>query len=606
MSDQEIPGVSEMLCDVPMLSNLPDDRKDELVRAMRLQHFEAGAVLLQEGEAGHQIYFILRGRVRIWSDSVEAWMAEMGPGSMVGEIGAFLGTLRTATVRALERVCVASISGPDLLQCLSVVPTVLDSIFREARERYLRTHGPKAQHGDVEQGRSLAKRRIPQFSSLTAEQQDRILNGLIKAPVERLIFGHADRVIKVVLLEGEAILQQGFLPHTEQVLNAGSTGTLDSAESWLRLHSESQVLILSLEDFYSLLDPTETGEKVKVVQDPVADHPGVLAEYLEEGCSLEGDLPLRHGLVAVLGTPMPMITKQQPTFNFIVDETPKSQARRYRDDPLPIESKKLVISSSENELEMTAKRLSPKIEEIVAIDCPWPLDEFLEAVATKCNNLKVLDLSGSQVSEDALVKVVSSIDTITVLRCPAITDRVLQEAHGEDLLLESLDISGSSRVGWKHIIRFHATLRQLCMRRCWWEGELTLKGTRIFTCLEELDLSENPFLSDGQLMQIVSLIPNLKRLNLSLCSSLSSSCVMQLGHLDLTHLNLSFCMRAMTDEVVVDGISSMKGLKSLCLKSCVQLTNRALKALLGMSLEHLDVTDCPRITAAQLIPKEMQ
>jgi putative ABC transport system ATP-binding protein len=65
----------------------------------------AGEILFQQGERGELIYFIESGRLevfRIRADGTEEYLAEVGAGNYVGELGPILNLPRSASVRAIE------------------------------------------------------------------------------------------------------------------------------------------------------------------------------------------------------------------------------------------------------------------------------------------------------------------------------------------------------------------------------------------------------------------------------------------------------------------------------------------------------------------------
>ena len=64
----------------------------------------AGEILFQQGERGELIYFIESGRLevfRIRADGTEEYLAEVGAGNYVGELGPILNLPRSASVRAI-------------------------------------------------------------------------------------------------------------------------------------------------------------------------------------------------------------------------------------------------------------------------------------------------------------------------------------------------------------------------------------------------------------------------------------------------------------------------------------------------------------------------
>lgn len=75
-----------------------------LVRVGQVRRFEAGDVLMRQGEDSPSLHFILSGSVRVErsrrSDERPVMIAELGVGQTVGEMGLLTGAGRSATVVA--------------------------------------------------------------------------------------------------------------------------------------------------------------------------------------------------------------------------------------------------------------------------------------------------------------------------------------------------------------------------------------------------------------------------------------------------------------------------------------------------------------------------
>lgn len=79
-----------------------DELPRNLVRRYRLT-FGAGRVILRQGEASTDFYVVLSGVISFWERRPghrEQLLGLGGPGAVLGEVGAFGGQPRTATVRA--------------------------------------------------------------------------------------------------------------------------------------------------------------------------------------------------------------------------------------------------------------------------------------------------------------------------------------------------------------------------------------------------------------------------------------------------------------------------------------------------------------------------
>ena len=73
----------------------------ELLQDREVRRFDAGEVVLQQGETTGRLYFLIEGAVAVVKDDVVVATASQ-PGVVFGEMAALLGGPHTATVRALR------------------------------------------------------------------------------------------------------------------------------------------------------------------------------------------------------------------------------------------------------------------------------------------------------------------------------------------------------------------------------------------------------------------------------------------------------------------------------------------------------------------------
>jgi len=96
---------------IETLKNLPVFReltRKEILEVDALLHertYEKDEIIFEEGEAGHGIFIIVSGKVRVKSNRklLETAAPEFGPGDLLGELSLFDEAARTATAVAVER-----------------------------------------------------------------------------------------------------------------------------------------------------------------------------------------------------------------------------------------------------------------------------------------------------------------------------------------------------------------------------------------------------------------------------------------------------------------------------------------------------------------------
>lgn len=90
-----------------ILAALPAPTLRELFEQGRTVRYEPGAVLFREGSASTTVVLIRHGRTKITcltEDGRETLLAILGPGDVLGELGALDGSPRSATVTTIDEV----------------------------------------------------------------------------------------------------------------------------------------------------------------------------------------------------------------------------------------------------------------------------------------------------------------------------------------------------------------------------------------------------------------------------------------------------------------------------------------------------------------------
>jgi len=76
--------------------------------APRIERLAAGSTLVEQGEPGTDLYLVLDGVIRVERDGV--WLAEYGPGAILGERAHLEGGTRTSTLAAVTPCRVAAMN----------------------------------------------------------------------------------------------------------------------------------------------------------------------------------------------------------------------------------------------------------------------------------------------------------------------------------------------------------------------------------------------------------------------------------------------------------------------------------------------------------------
>jgi CRP-like cAMP-binding protein len=89
------------LMNVPIFRELPARALESLGRSMQERAYDAGAVIVRQGDPGLGFFLITEGKVEVTHDGHR--VRDMGPGEFFGEMALMEERPRTATVTARER-----------------------------------------------------------------------------------------------------------------------------------------------------------------------------------------------------------------------------------------------------------------------------------------------------------------------------------------------------------------------------------------------------------------------------------------------------------------------------------------------------------------------
>ena len=105
-----------------------------IMRLLRAQVVEPGAVIWLRGDPAHSMCFITRGTVAVEIDRKERRVT-LGPGHFIGERAALRRSRRAANVTAITRVNLLVLDGTDLHRLMERDPRIAERIHAVVRER---------------------------------------------------------------------------------------------------------------------------------------------------------------------------------------------------------------------------------------------------------------------------------------------------------------------------------------------------------------------------------------------------------------------------------------------------------------------------------------
>ncbi|MGB0957161.1 MAG: Crp/Fnr family transcriptional regulator [Litorivicinus sp.] len=115
-----------------ILKSLSARQRAQFSQKCRWREYDAGAVILEHGEASDHVLFVQNGRVRASQFSNtgrEISYRDIGPGQTVGEFSAIDGAPRSASVMALETTLVAAMPATVFRSMVYSNPSVAEALM---------------------------------------------------------------------------------------------------------------------------------------------------------------------------------------------------------------------------------------------------------------------------------------------------------------------------------------------------------------------------------------------------------------------------------------------------------------------------------------------
>jgi hypothetical protein len=136
------------LRNVPMFQELDPDDLEEVTGIAEERRFVRGDLVCREGEAGDDVFLVIRGSVRVYTgggDRPERTLGELGPGACIGEMAVLDASPRSATVVATDKTRALVLRGDEFKNLMLARPAIAQRIIEDLVGR-MRTL-IAAQHG---------------------------------------------------------------------------------------------------------------------------------------------------------------------------------------------------------------------------------------------------------------------------------------------------------------------------------------------------------------------------------------------------------------------------------------------------------------------------
>jgi len=131
-------GHEEALRNVPLFAGLESADLQRLGRILVPRQYEAGELIIKEGDEAVGFFILSSGKVRVVKDlgaDKEQTLATLTPGEFFGETALLDGYPRTASVQAVEKTECLALTRWDFMSELKSSPTMAVEIVRVLARR---------------------------------------------------------------------------------------------------------------------------------------------------------------------------------------------------------------------------------------------------------------------------------------------------------------------------------------------------------------------------------------------------------------------------------------------------------------------------------------
>lgn len=195
-----------LLKTIPLFKSLDDQDLTLVAEHLQKAFYPKGTLIFREGDMGDTMYIVESGQVAVVGRDVKETIANLGPGSFVGEISLLLTQPRTASLQVTIDAELWAFRKADFEKLVTTRPALAKEMLRELGRRLVTT---------TQRKQPLARRRITAlFGGHKGVALCRAIYERVKGPVGLLPFSGAN-------LEGDATLSAGImLLNTEDLTEA--------------------------------------------------------------------------------------------------------------------------------------------------------------------------------------------------------------------------------------------------------------------------------------------------------------------------------------------------------------------------------------------------
>lgn len=133
MQDKKLEKRLALLREMAPFADLRDAERMTLLDDLRLREYERDEIIFRQGDESRQVYFVLKGKVRVYKISpsgVETSIDIFSANDVIGELAALDDRPRSATAKAITSVSLLTMSQERFLHHLRTLPGMALSLAR--------------------------------------------------------------------------------------------------------------------------------------------------------------------------------------------------------------------------------------------------------------------------------------------------------------------------------------------------------------------------------------------------------------------------------------------------------------------------------------------
>ena len=119
--------IQEIVQSSHLFKSLDDAGRLDLIESGYVVSFEAGEMVMRQGDIGATMFLVMSGRVLVKTDGgtgTDVHLAELGRGACIGEVALLTASPRTATVEAADDVTLIALEKHRVQRVIDAYPKV--------------------------------------------------------------------------------------------------------------------------------------------------------------------------------------------------------------------------------------------------------------------------------------------------------------------------------------------------------------------------------------------------------------------------------------------------------------------------------------------------